>query len=230
MSLDAGRTTTIGPLEPVIQGFEDRDEEREPRVFDTWKDWEPSRIAHHGRACCEISREWIINTDLSSLNGANPLTGPRWLRHRFEWGPGTYPLYWCELPAKSVLDCGILAAISFEIFVHRGVPTFRAQLIQEFADSASTHWRRAWENDRAHTSWIDGRLIYHEGCAVMVRPNELKLWDSSAGWWVDPKAVRGYGSVLAVRIAANSNQPLRWGDHELIPREWTELTAETATV
>ncbi len=220
MSLDAGRTITAPATMPAIEnGYV-----AETNVFDNWKNWEPSHVAHHGRACCEIAREWILNTDLSALNGANPLTGPRWLRHRFEWGPGTYPLYWCEIPKKTMLDCGILAALACEIFAHRGVRCFRAQLVQEFAEAASAHWRSAWEEDSAHTTWIHERLIYHEGCAVLMKPDEIKLWDSSAGWWVDPKTTSGYGSVLAVKITANPEASLRWGKHTLQPGIWNRLT------
>ena len=218
MSLDAGRAM-MAPVVPAMENVSVG-----AQVFDAWKHWEPSHVTHHGRVCCEIAREWILNTDLSSLNGANKLTGPRWLRHRFEWGPGTYPLHWCEIPKKTVLDCGILAALSYEIFIHRGVRCFRAQLVQEFADSASAHWRSAWEGDSAHTTWINDRLIYHEGCAVLTKPNEIKLWDSSAGWWVDPKSTSGYGSVLAVKIAFNGEGSLRWGKHMLQPGVWNRVT------
>ena len=218
MSLDAGRTssTSASPaMENVYVG--------EAAVFDTWKYWEPSRVTHHGKACCEIAREWILNTDLSSLNGANEFTGPRWLRHRFEWGPGTYPLHWCEIPKKTVLDCGILAALSYEIFAQRGVRCVRAQLVQEFAESASDHWRTSWADDSAHTTWINGKLIYHEGCAILVKPNEIKLWDSSAGWWVDPKTTSGYGSVLALKITSPYEGSFRWGEHMLQPGVWNRL-------
>ena len=218
MSLDAGNTPSRAMRAFDTTIFSDL------TVYEPWKDWEPSRVSHHGAMCCEIAREWIIDTDFSVLNGANPLTGPRWLRQRFEWGPGVYPLHWCEVPKKTALDCGILAAISYELFTHRGVRAFRAQLVQEFADSASAHWRSAWEGDSAITAWIEGKVIYHEGCAVIGRSNEIKLWDSSAGWWVDPKTTSGYGSILAVKISANEDiTDLQWGHHRLTTNRWTEL-------
>src|SRR5829696_1441314 len=180
-------------------------------VYAPWREWEPSRISHHGSACCEVVREWIVATDYSFLNAADVLTGPRWLRQRFEWGPSTYPLYWCELMKKSQLDCGVLAALSHEVFTNRGVRCFRTQLVQEFSSSAAAQWRTAWEDDDAITAWIRDDRIYHEGCAVVVRGDELKLWDSSAGWWMDPKTTSGYGSLLAVRVSVNQKGEFKWG-------------------
>ncbi|MEO5857895.1 MAG: hypothetical protein ABIR33_02995, partial [Pyrinomonadaceae bacterium] len=56
----------------------DRSPYSEP-VYSAWKHWEPTLISHHGSACCEIAREWVGSFDQSVLNGASPLTGPRWL-------------------------------------------------------------------------------------------------------------------------------------------------------
>jgi hypothetical protein len=218
MSLDAGNTrATTAPA------FENVYVREERTIFAPWEGWEPSRIAHHGAKCCEIAREWVVNTDYSALNGADALTGPRWLRERFDWGPGLYPINWCDVLKKSALDCGVLAALSWEIFTQRGVRTFRAQLVQEFAESAVDHWRTAWESDAAITAWINGNIIYHEGCAVLTGPNEIKLWDSSAGWWIDPKTTGGYGSLLAIRISAHDSPDLRWGEHVLESNRWIEL-------
>jgi hypothetical protein len=34
--------------------------------------------------------------------------------------------------------------------------------------------------------------------------DELKLWDSSAGWWINPGPQTGYGSLIAVRIVTEA--------------------------
>lgn len=214
MFLDAGNN-----LQDAVVVYES---ESSSSVYGPWEHWPPSNISHHGKLCCEIAREWIIDTDFSSLNDSN-LSGPRWLRHRFEWGPGTYPIHWCELIKKTKLDCGVLAALAHEVFAARGVRSYRAQLVQEFSDSAASQWRAAWESDDAITDWISHGSIYHEGCAVLVRENEIKLWDSSAGWWVDPKTTRGYASIRAVRVAASSGAVLKWGEHTIRSGEWTTL-------
>jgi hypothetical protein len=219
MSLDAGNVRRRVALPHTVDG---------PAIdmampYAAWNDWQPSRIDHHMKACCEIAREWIVNTDFSALHGADAQTGPRWLRHRFEWGPGTYPIYWCEIAGKKKLDCGVLAALAHEVYTSRGVRSFRAQLVQEFSSQATAQWRSAWTSESAVTDWITDTLIYHEGVAVVARDNELKLWDSSAGWWVDPKSIRGYGAVRAVRVTAAAGTDFRWGKHTIPSSKWTTL-------
>ena len=218
MSLDAGnvRQEIAIPLTSEV-GVRDR------QVYETWAGWEPSHIGHHGRICCEIAREWIVATDFSSLNGGGVLGGPRWLRHRFEWGPSRYPIYWCELPKKSKVDCGVLAALAHEVFTARGVRSFRAQLVQEFTSDTAAQWRRGWEGENAITEWIRDSLIYHEGVAVVLRENAVKLWDSSAGWWVEPRSTRGYGSIRALRVSAGFDAELKWGEHAIPAGVWKSL-------
>ena len=192
-------------------------------VYGPWKDWEPSQISHHGRSCCELIREWVGNTDYSALNGGRPLSGPRWIRERFEWGPGKYPVYWCEVLKKPRLDCGVHAALAHEVFLRRGVRAYRAQFAQEFSGEATAHWRSGCENDGSVTGWIGDYVIYHEGCAVIANEGHIKLWDSSAGWWLDPRTCCGYGSVRAVRIASTRHERFRWERHTLNSNTWTEL-------
>jgi hypothetical protein len=193
------------------------------KVFRPWHDWPPSSISHHGGTCCELAREWLGHTDFSAMNGGKMLAGPRWLRQRFGWGPGTYPVHWCEVLAKKDLDCGVHAALAHEVFLRRGVESYRAQFVQEFSTVASGAWQRAWEKEGASCRWIADELIYHEGCAVVCDENTIKLWDPSAGWWIDPRTTRGYGSLRAVRVAAAGSADLRWGDHAITPGRWQEL-------
>lgn len=192
-------------------------------IFEPWREWEPSQISHHGTMCCEIAREWLGATDYSVLNGGKFQSGPRWLRQRFDWGPSKYPVSWCEVLKKKKLDCGVHAALAHEVFTQRGVRSYRAQLVQEFTSTASDQWRLSWEKDEAVTAWIRDELIYHEGCAVECGEGRIKLWDSSAGWWMDPKTTSGYGSLRAVRIAAAREGSFIWGDHEIIANTWSVL-------
>ena len=193
-------------------------------VFEPWESWHPSTISHHGKTCCEIAREWIADTDFALLNGGNRLTGPRWLRQRFDWGPGIYPIFWCEVLKKKKLDCGVHAALAQEVFTRRGIRSYRAQLVQQFSAEASATWHSSWTNDKAITDWIRDDRIYHEGCAVEIDEGQLKLWDSSAGCWMDPKTVSGYGAVLAVRIAAREHhRNLVWGPHQILVNRWVAL-------
>jgi hypothetical protein len=195
-------------------------------VFERWKDWHPSQISHHGALCCEIAREWITSTDFSELNGDCVYTGPRWLRQRFDWGASTFPIYWCEAVRKKTLDCGALAALAYQVFTARGVKSYRVQIVQEFSDVATAQWSSSWNPGNEPLPWVNGDLIYHEGCAIETGDRTIKVWDPSAGWWIDSKAANGYGAVLAIRFSGfnlPSEASVVWGKNTIKAAEWTEI-------
>jgi hypothetical protein len=198
---------------------------RSPKaVFERWKDWAPSAISHHGRICCEIAREWITATDYSSLSGGHMMQGPRWLRHKFRWGPSSYPLFWCGAVRKEMLDCGALAALAHEVFTIRGVKSYRVQLVQRYSRVATEQWSNSWTGDGVPTLWLNKDMIYHEGCATAAGKNEIKVWDASGGCWIDPKASDGYGALLAIKINASpKTRTLAWGKYMLDPNVWRTL-------
>jgi hypothetical protein len=69
-------------------------------------------------------------------------------------------------------------------------------------------------------------LIYHEGCAVETGDGEIKIWDASAGWWIDPNSKDGYGALLAIRLSAfnlSSDVNFTWGQHQLNACQWTNI-------
>lgn len=189
-----------------------------------WRDWPASTISHHGCACCDVAREWILATDCSQLGDASALTGPRWLRHKYPWGPSRWPLYWCEAVERERLDCGAHAAIAHELFTARGVKSFPAQVVQRFSESATRHWADKWQEEEVGAAWIDGDLIYHEGCAVKVGGDEIKLWDASAGWWINPRQSGGYGGLVSLRVFAPQGESFRWGGRALAANAWQQLT------
>jgi hypothetical protein len=192
-----------------------------------WQNCAASVISHHGQACCRVAREWILSMDFSQLNAGNPLTGPRWLRQKYNWGPSRWPIHWCEAAGKKTLDCGALAALAHEIFSARGVTSFPVQLIQQYSEVAARHWHKEWNGDEIPVHWIMDDLIYHEGCAVALRHNEIRIWDPTASWWVNPKQFGGYGGVLALRLfspqAAAPQTALNWGAHRIIPNRWQKI-------
>ena len=199
-------------------------------IYGKWADWQPSQISHHGAMCCEVTREWLTAMDFSDLGGADVLTGPRWLRQRFNWGCSTFPIYWCEAIKRDTLDCGALAALSHEVFLSRGVKSLRVQIVKKFSKNATGQWTSNWHDGMTPLEWVHNDLIYHEGCAVVLTENQIKIWDSSAGWWIDTKQRDGYGSVLAVRIAApigGANVNFQWGNHSFAANKW-ELIKQDA--
>jgi hypothetical protein len=195
-------------------------------AMQVWQHLPASVISHHGGQCCRIAREWVLAMDYSQLNAGNSLTGPRWLRLKYNWGPSSWPIHWCEAVEQKALDCGALAAMAQEVFVSRGVRTYPAQLIQRYTEVATRQWCKRWVNDEISIHWIKQDLIYHEACAVVVRDDEIKIWDPSAGWWMKPERSDGYGGMLAIRVlTAQAGHPtnLRLGTHDIAPNVWQKI-------
>lgn len=188
-----------------------------------WQDFPASCLSHHGAACCDIAREWITGMDYSQLSAGHPLTGPRWLRKLFKWGPSQWPMHWCTAVREKTLDCGALAALSRELYLARGVRSFPAQFILEFNDASTRHWRDTWGAAGSCAPWINDGMIYHEGCAVAVEESEIKLWDATATWWINPKQFGGYAGLLAVRVFDQQSETpamFTWGEHRFPAKTW----------
>jgi hypothetical protein len=191
-----------------------------------WRTFPNSHISHHGNVCCDIAREWLIVFDFAQLNGGDALSGPRWMREHMKWGPTAWPIHWCEVVDAPVVDCGVHAALAHEAFVARGIRAFRAQFVQRYSRDAAASWRENWGKKGASDHWIEEDAIYHEGNAVLVGEYEVKLWDGSAGWWINPRGGGGYGSLAAVRVEADPAEfpsGLRWGERHIAPNEWVAV-------
>ncbi|MBC9033902.1 hypothetical protein IAG41_16030 [Sphingomonas sp. JC676] len=191
-----------------------------------WTNFPNSHISHHGTACCDIAREWLLAFDFAQRNGGDILSGPRWMREHSDWGPSVWPIHWCEAVDVKIVDCGVHAAMAHAAFVARGIPAFRAQFVQRYNADAVASWRKNWSEAGASDHWIDGDAIYHEGNAVLVGDDSIKLWDGSAGWWINPRGETGYASLAAVRIEGDPDcfaGGLRWGERRIPLNEWTAI-------
>jgi len=195
-----------------------------PANFSRWKDFPVSQLSHHGQQCCDIARHWFRGMDFAQLNGSDAMSGPRWIRQKFDWGPSKWPLHWCEALEADAVDCGAHAALAQEAFEARGVTTYRAQIVQSYGGTAVDQWRRRWGNDDVSDHWLGEGFIYHEANAVEVGGQQVKLWDGSSGCWLNPAHTKGYGSVIAIRIWTPDGGGLsfRWGDHQLPSCCWQE--------
>jgi hypothetical protein len=191
-----------------------------------WEDMPASTLCDHRRACCRTAREWLLAMDYSHMNPGDALMGPRWIRQRYKWGPTRWPIHWCEaIPAKT-LDCGALAALSQKAYLARGVRCYTTQFVQRYTVEDSRHWYSSWARDQAEVHWIQDDLVYHEACAVVVSDNEIRIWDPTASWWVNPKQFDGYGAVLALRILTPQSvhpQAFNWGVHRVTTNQWQPL-------
>ena len=192
-----------------------------------WDDFPVSHLSHHHESCCDLALEWLRSMDFAQLNGSDLLSGPRWLRERYEWGPSAWPLYWCEALDRDVIDCGAHAALAHEVFEARGLTGFRAQFVQQYNHEAIEQWRTIWAEDNVSDHWLGDGFIYHEGNALLVADGQVKLWDGSASCWINPVQGGGYGSLLAVRISAGADRAetddLRWGATNIRLNQWIEL-------
>lgn len=193
-------------------------------IHDRWADFPISILSHHGADCCESARSWLCNMDFAQLNGSDRASGPRWIRKQYEWGPSAWPLHWCEALGSDVIDCGAHSALAHEAFRARGLTAFRVQFVQSYDARAVAQWRTKWQSENVSDHWLGQGHIYHEGNALLVGDDEVKLWDGSAGHWLNPAQTRGYGSILALRLfseGADETPPaLRWGSHHFPPDVW----------
>ncbi|HYI42442.1 MAG TPA: hypothetical protein VD768_02325 [Sphingomicrobium sp.] len=193
-----------------------------------WEDFPYSCLSHHGASCCDIAREWVLAMDFAQLNGADLTSGPRWIRAKYKWGPSAWPMHWCEAVRRKVIDCGVHAALAREAFTARGLVAFPAQLVQRYTTDATDQWRGSWTEEGASCHWLDGEHIYHEVTALLAGEGEVKIWDGSAGSWVDPSQPGGgYGSVVAMRIFADPQfvKPggFAWGQRRIEANVWNQL-------
>ena len=193
-----------------------------------WEAFPYSCLSHHGQACCEIARDWVLAMDFAQLNGADLSSGPRWLRAKYKWGPSPWPMHWCEAIRRKVIDCGAHSALSREAFTARGLVAFPAQLVQRYSEDATDQWHSNWSEEQASCHWLDGEHIYHEVTALLVGDNQVKIWDGSAGSWLNPRqSGGGYGNVVAVRIFADPQfvtpEGFGWGERRIHANLWNQL-------
>jgi hypothetical protein len=191
-----------------------------------WEHFPHSSLSHHGEACCDVAREWVLAMDFAQLNGADLASGPRWLRQKYKWGPTVWPIHWCDAVEEDSLDCGAHAAIAHEAFAARGLTSFPAQFVQRYSPDAVEQWRQKWAEGEASDHWIGDDYIYHEGVALLMDDGEVKLWDASAGWWINPRQAGGYGSLLSVRIVTGQDidgEGFRWGEHRIKAGIWYDI-------
>jgi hypothetical protein len=100
-------------------------------------------------------------------------------------------------------------------------------LIQYYDKTAIEHWCRTWERSDSVVNWIGRELVYHEACAVVFNESEIRIWDPTSEWWVNPKQLGGYGGVRALRIITppghRSLTKLLWHTYHIEPNQWQRL-------
>jgi hypothetical protein len=189
-----------------------------------------SQIGHHGARCCDAARSWLLGMDVANRGAMPALVGPRWIRGLYKWGPSRWPIYWCEAVREKTLDCGALAWMTREVLRARGLSCFLAQSVQRYGEETTSHWAASWHAGGQSPQWVRGGLVYHEICAIAMPDGTLRLWDPSAGWWLEESVKDGYGSLAALRIADPTgelyNTPVSWAGQTINAGIWALLKTE----
>lgn len=179
----------------------------------------PSQLSFHDDKCCAMARAWFLNMDRWPYAG-NPAL-PAWIRERYEWGPSSWPLYWCEAIKREKLDCGALSALALAAFAERGVQAYPCQIIRKYDRRTIEQWRAAWGREGCLADWAVGEYAYHEVCAI-VRGRRLEVWDPSCNERVSANDNPGYGSAVALRVrgAEDRSESFMWGSQVVPLNRW----------
>ncbi len=198
-------------------------------------------MMHPGR-CCEVARAWF-RTLARSVVAVHP-GPPMWIRERWEWGPTSWPVYWCDLAKRDKLDCGALAALAREACLAVGNEVRAVQLLERFDTTTIENWRTLWGAEAEQ--WTFGDLVYHEAVALLAvpqaaRPEEearaplvkVRIWDPTDLHWVEGNSTTGLGSLVALRVCAGQGLAkkhsdiggFRWDGVCLRPCTWEVFSA-----
>jgi hypothetical protein len=181
-----------------------------------------STLSNHEARCCQAAQGWIGAMARSLAHGA---VGPSWVTARWRWGPGSWPLAWCEAVRRTELDCGALAHLAEAALQETGRSVVRVQLIESHSAEQCEQWAVRWQSVPEAPPWIWGSLVYHEAAGVL-SGEELRLWDPTDGRWRDPAGEAGkLRAIRLVRASEGSEPPdsLNWAGQTLQRGRWTTL-------
>jgi hypothetical protein len=188
-----------------------------------WAQASVSTLADHGR-CCAAARGWLVamsrSLDFAATDGL-VFAAPRWLMHRWKWGPTRWPVSWCEAVRAEAVDCGVFGAFAREIFRAKGVEAYGGQVLRSCAGTTTAHWRAKWAALPGAFNWIGENAVYHEVCIVRVGRAEARVYDPTDGAWLEHAVKGGHGGHLAIR--GELPVALQWGPHTLVNGQWTEI-------
>lgn len=183
-----------------------------------------SIISHHGEDCCADAWSWFQAMDTSFINSAS-VEPPAWLRTEFDWGPSTWPIYWCDLLTAESIDCGVFAALARSLLAARGVSVVPVQLTQKYNEPNVMNWRDRWESE-ANPDWLVDDIAYHETIGILEGAN-LRVWDPVDTEFVDPPNTGGYGEVVAIRVveapATDDYSYVDWQGLEIQIGSWQQI-------
>jgi len=157
------------------------------------------------------------------------LAGPRWLNRRYQWGPSTWPMHWCEAATETTIDCGVFAALAREAFRLKGVAAYPAQVIRELNTESVAHFERLWSGRDGTFGWTADQHVYHEVTVIVLHDEAAQdglpramVYDATDGHWIEPDGERGYGRDVAIR--ADLAESAAWGRY-VLNEQWAHVHA-----
>jgi len=163
---------------------------------------EPSWIEPCTTAEDRAARLWIMGRDRAFRAVADEATPPVWLSRAFKWGPHGWPVRWADIPAMPRHDCGLMAALSTELFRERGHPAVAVQLILSFNRESIRGWSDLWRNQDLDFPWCGDGYAYHEGTGVIAANGEFRVWDPLGRFWLPFVERETYEGICALRLCA----------------------------
>lgn len=159
-----------------------------------------SRLEEPETAADRAAAVWVRSTDTGFRRAAGASAPPVWLYDRFKWGPHDWPVRWRDVTRMPRHDCGLMAALSTEIYRFRGGRAFPVQLILRFNPQSSNGWAGLWEGAGLTPHWCSEAFAYHEATAVLDVNNEAHVWDALGRFWLPIRSAASYEGVAAFRI------------------------------
>ncbi len=191
-----------------------------------------SELLGHEDACCREARNWfscMAKSHELHITRGQRLAGPRWLNQRYQWGPSSWPLYWCQAATLKTIDCGVFSALARESFRVKGVSAYAGQVIRQLNPESVAHFERLWSGRPGTFGWTADEHVYHEVTVILVKddnqndaPPVALVYDATDGHWIEPDGERGYGRDVAIR--ADLSESATWGRY-VINEQWVDLHA-----
>lgn len=207
-----------------------QDQERTLSFVQSLEKRSVSHISSHATTCCEEAKLWFLTSD-QARKISQPL--PEWIRHRWKWGPNTWPIHWCELIARAEIDCGALASLTAHALDQRGQDFYRAQIIQRYDYLATKNWSSRWRVVPGSASdWIDGPFAYHEVIALVIGQcngrDIIRLWDSTDGCYL-PEFSENYGGVVGIKLYYDGSalKEFLWNNKVYALNQWHTLSSQS---
>lgn len=184
----------------------------------------PSALIEDGSVKSAATRTWLRSLDLARSRRATALAPPVWMYDTFKWGPHAWPVRWSDLLTMPRVDCGVMAAVSTEVYRARGLLAVPVQVILAFNPWATTGWRAMWRAAGLDPHWSHSNFAYHEVTGLVDGAGRLCVWDPLGRFWLSPVLTTMYETILAIRVHGDDpHRIVAFGEHMLRTGAWYQV-------